>query len=273
MNHPPRCIRFRSKSSYTVAPTRQDDDCVVRSARESWAADFCAVHPQPVHAALFLVRSGSGCFTTPRASWRLEAGSLAVHRSGAARAFWCDGDAPLDVHIIDLIGPGWSQAFVRWLGLADGVVRLAQPHRMQDTLDQIHQIVRQGLPGAAVQAGHLVHAGLIAAHDVITTADASLHTWRAARRLIAEGRCGSVQALAHQLGVSTGYLARVFRRHDHHGVGAQVRRARLAHCLEDLRSGTPLAVLADRLGYADASSFGKAFRRAMGTSPGGFRGL
>jgi transcriptional regulator GlxA family with amidase domain len=80
------------------------------------------------------------------------------------------------------------------------------------------------------------------------------------------------EALAGAVGVSLRQLERLFRRHLGRGVQAHYRRLRLDRARLLLReSGMPVVEIALATGFASASQFSRAYRRAFGESPTGTR--
>jgi AraC-like DNA-binding protein len=79
-------------------------------------------------------------------------------------------------------------------------------------------------------------------------------------------------AAAHH--ISVGYLHRLFRR-DGRTVAGWIRTQRLERARRDLADpaqyGTPVQAVAARWGFAHASDFSRAFRRAYGMSPRAYR--
>ena len=78
--------------------------------------------------------------------------------------------------------------------------------------------------------------------------------------------------IAHALGCSRAHLYRVFAQHGT-TVADRLREVRLRRARRMLEgaSSMDVATIAWRCGYADASSFGKAFKRRFGTSPQDWR--
>lgn len=82
----------------------------------------------------------------------------------------------------------------------------------------------------------------------------------------------SLSTLGEVAGVHPVHLARVYRRLHGCSIGEALRRRRIEHAVERLRSGhVDLAELALECGFADQSHFTRAFRREVGTSPDRFR--
>jgi len=78
----------------------------------------------------------------------------------------------------------------------------------------------------------------------------------------------SAAEIAAALGCSRAHLYRVFARHGT-TVAARLRESRLRQARRLLEGAPQLSIelIAWRCGYADSSSFGKAFKRRFGASP------
>jgi AraC family transcriptional regulator len=79
-------------------------------------------------------------------------------------------------------------------------------------------------------------------------------------------------ALAHEVGVHPVHLSRTFRKVYKVNVGDYVHRRRIQQACRMLReSQTPIAAIANELGYTDQSHFSRMFRSITGRTPGRFR--
>jgi len=79
--------------------------------------------------------------------------------------------------------------------------------------------------------------------------------------------------ICREFGLSRSTLHRLFDNHD--GMSNVIRRERLLAAYRQLQRGDQMmaiSVLAERFGFADSSSFSRAFRRAFGHSPRDLRG-
>lgn len=98
----------------------------------------------------------------------------------------------------------------------------------------------------------------------------------AAARGVLERRlaeAGAIAACARELGISREHLARAFARATGEPPSAWLRRRRIAVAAALLADDPtlPVATVAARCGFATASHFVHAFRRARGTTPAAFR--
>lgn len=83
-----------------------------------------------------------------------------------------------------------------------------------------------------------------------------------------------LETIAMAVGVHPVHLSREFHRRFHSTVGQQIRKLRIERaCRELSRTERPLVEIALGLGFADQSSFTKAFRRQTGLAPSEFRRL
>jgi AraC family transcriptional regulator len=81
-----------------------------------------------------------------------------------------------------------------------------------------------------------------------------------------------LELIAREVGVHPAHLARTFRRHFHCTAGDFQQRVRIGRAHQLLAgSDTPLAEIAQALGYADQSHFTSTFKRYTGATPAAFR--
>ena len=118
---------------------------------------------------------------------------------------------------------------------------------------------------------------LIGSFDRLETADidsTALPWLRKLRELLDERYTANldVAALATELGVHPVHLSRAFRRAHKVSVGDYVHRRRIQQACRMLRdSTTPIAAIAEDLGYVDQSHFSRVFRSVTGKTPARYR--
>jgi AraC-like DNA-binding protein len=82
----------------------------------------------------------------------------------------------------------------------------------------------------------------------------------------------TLNAIAHEVGVSDSVLARAWRREFHTSIGERVRVLRVDRAALELRNtNDALSDVATRCGFYDQSHFTNVFRRQIGLSPARFR--
>jgi AraC-like DNA-binding protein len=81
-----------------------------------------------------------------------------------------------------------------------------------------------------------------------------------------------VAGIAHELGVSPSYLARIYRTHEGSPLHQRLTRLRVAAALARLNAGEPnLTKLALDVGFSSHSHFTSAFKRLVGACPKDYR--
>jgi AraC-like DNA-binding protein/mannose-6-phosphate isomerase-like protein (cupin superfamily) len=107
----------------------------------------------------------------------------------------------------------------------------------------------------------------VLALDVPMPTDARLK--RLCQRLIADpARDETLDRLAEGTGASARTLSRLFQRETGLTFTGWRQRIRFANAMEALVRGEPVALVAHVSGYASASAFTAAFRKALGVTPG-----
>jgi AraC-like DNA-binding protein len=116
---------------------------------------------------------------------------------------------------------------------------------------------------------------LIGSFDRMETGDSTALPWLRRLRALLDERYASnldIAALAAELGVHPVHLSRAFRRAHKVSVGDYVHRRRIQQACRVLRdSATPIAAIAEDLGYVDQSHFSRVFRSVTGKTPARYR--
>jgi AraC-like DNA-binding protein len=96
---------------------------------------------------------------------------------------------------------------------------------------------------------------------------------RLCEKLIAAPACGdTLDRLAEDTGASSRTLARLFASETGMSFTRWRQRVRFTNAMEALVQGQPVSVVAHDNGYASASAFTAAFRKALGVTPGRLAG-
>jgi AraC-like DNA-binding protein len=271
---PDRNIRLISKESADFEPLGASARCAVRSARETWAPGFCARNESHPEGGLVQVLRGQGWFFDGRDLCAVSSGWLFFWAPSQGRAFGC-ADESMSVAIVNLQGP-WKTFLTKTLGVCPGARLHPDPLAGMELLDRLHHWALRAEPDGGRMAGHLLQACCLEIRNRLAetgSADARRDLWLQSRRRIVRsaGRITTVEALSAELGVSVSYLSRLYRLFDQQTPGRLLRRCRMIYAAGQIRQGASPAQVAQRLEYADQSSFGKAFAREMGLSPGRYR--
>ena len=251
--------------------------------------DAVVAQMQMRHPSLAVARSGRGkrCYTTGRRALDLDASPGMFELYGAG---FCVDEARWQGQRGEVVALQLPAAQVGALLQGDGAV-LALPTRHElfdarvtDLVLQLWDEASQGGPH-----GRLYAQGLSLALLGWLTSEHGARTGppeRAQARL-SPAQCStlreyidahlasdlSVDDLALLAGLSAAHFARAFKRSFDRSPHAYVTERRIQRACQLLRADprTPLAQLADQLGFASQSHFTQAFRRVMGVTPGRWR--
>lgn len=94
---------------------------------------------------------------------------------------------------------------------------------------------------------------------------------RVARQLEEGGTATSLEALAHDAGMSASQLIRQFKQHFGLTPHAYLLNSRVQYAQRQLRRGEPLAQVAVDAGFADQAHFQRAFKQHLAATPGQYR--
>jgi len=253
-----------------------------RVARRIWASTRCA---PAVHTySVLTFHLGGRMRVEHRGELDIEAGQIHVvpagdaHRILAARAAdaWglavCSTCLPAD-------RAGLLSVFDRVRGGALPVLELPGD-RQAHVVGLLAELAREQGAGLPLQGPvsesllTLILAEVARAVPARTEASAETSLVSAALALI-EARCLgelTLNALADELGRTPAHLTTAVRRATGRTVGAWIREGRLAEARRRLvATDECVDVIAERVGYVDASSFVRLFRRHHGVPPGAFR--
>jgi len=160
--------------------------------------------------------------------------------------------------------PAWAGEYSRWLA---GTVRFGA-ERMELRVPKT--ILR--LPSVTADARTRAAIALPAERELEWQQRGSDLAGHIRRRLSEQaGAYPSLQAMAHALNLSPRTLLRRLKQEGatYQALLDDVRKETAEWYL--LKTRTPIAAIAERLGYADASNFSRTFRRWFGRPPGKFR--
>lgn len=227
-----------------------------------------------------LVVDGRGSLTLAGSDHALSSGALFTYGPGIAHGIISDPGAPMRKYFVDLAGPGAARALAR-AGIPPGtMVHVAPPTRVRAIFDLLIDAGCSGGATAAPLCAALATAALVAiTSDAVALGRAqepAYATYLRCRAWLDDrgSDAATITQAARACGVSAPYLCRLFRRYDRVSPGQLLRARRLqrgAELLADPR--LRVADVADRLGYADAFHFSRAFTRAFGIAPQRFRSL
>lgn len=167
--------------------------------------------------------------------------------------------------------PAWDDA-----ALAEGL-HLSNPE-IEWLLLKIYREVRQGDFGVEVMVESLANALAVALirqfgldKDDVRRSTGGLAPWRMRlirERIQADQPAPGLTELADLCGMTVRHLSRAFKRETGQTIGKFVEQATIERArLMLVESAEPVGEIARRLGFASATSFAYAFRRATGLRP------
>jgi len=105
----------------------------------------------------------------------------------------------------------------------------------------------------------------------------SAPAWLCRARALLDDRAGeplTLSAVARDVGIHPGHLARTFRRHYRRSIGEYVRGLRVERASRELADrALSISEIGLRAGFYDQSHFGRVFKRFTGVTPAQFRVL
>jgi AraC-like DNA-binding protein len=253
---------------------------VVSAGWERCAGDFHLARPGFPWLGIELVVEGAGRLSLAGRDHRLVAGSVFTYGPGTAHEIVGEPARPLRKYFLDLGGDDAAPLLAE-AGLPPGTLaHLPAPSSARATFDLLIEAGARGGRHAPALAAALARATVLtlAAEAVAPggAPDPAHATYLRCRKWLDEhgSTVPTLAAAAAACGVTSAHLCRLFRRYDRISPWALMRQRRLQHGAELLADrGVTIAVVAERLGYADAFHFSRAFSRAFGIPPQRYRNL
>lgn len=296
-------LRWDAPSSRGVTYRGDSEGDLKSRCVEIDMAAKASIEDIPLHRHEFyefvLCRAGTGKHISSAGEVPFERGRVAMVIPGAAHGF-CGLHGTLKTNLY--LDTAWFQREL-WLHSSDhGLVRtlLARSIFAVEECDRVLLLDLDEEAVATCEAEFVVmrneadeenpslltfNAGFLKVMDTFARAaradsawsDEPLNpiVWRGARlveRLIEAENPFSMETLARGLGLSVTHMNRLFREHAGVTPAQHYQNRRIHHACRMLTAhNDSLASIANRLQFADQSHFSRAFRDAVGMSPGQFR--
>ncbi|MFW5829622.1 MAG: helix-turn-helix transcriptional regulator [Planctomycetota bacterium] len=275
----PYGLRLLAKDTHNVAPGRSKDDCqLTRAAHEHWGQRSRLHMHNPKHWFFALGLRGSLHLRDCPAAGVYGPGHVVVFSPHDHSELAITDQNGWEILLVTGYGYGLRDLMRSTLGLRTQALRLDNASRVEQILRAALAAAADGGPYVGEICNHFLAILLKTVKQGTMRRNAhtspALITFARAKAYIDHhfADLHSARDIAEACSINRTYLARLFRTHAHDSPYAYLQRLKMnhaAHCL--LTTDDTLQVIATALGYADAFSFSKAFRRQFGISPSVYR--
>lgn len=228
---------------------------------------------------LFYIESGTGHYAVDGDRMDLSAGMIFWNSPNCYREIWCDGDESLNVLLCAAVGTRLADLARETLAAPYGARAPGRGREIQTLMRTMISIGEARGPRCEQVLAHYVSILLWTVNEALQThpaaPDERLHTYLACKRDLETRylKLSSAEEVAERQGISHEYLCRLFKRFAGHLTPHDyLLQLKMSHALMRLEtSNDSLKRIAFMTGFANHSSFSKAFKRVMGRSPSACR--
>ncbi len=261
-----------------LTPPRGTALAVVCGGFERMRPDYLVVRRGFPYYALEFVAEGTGSLTIMGRTYRLAPGVAFAYGPGVAHTIRTDPRTPMRKHYVDFVGREGRDLLAatplgRWRP-----VRIADPLELSEIFTALGREARGGGEVARELCRTLLRLLLLKIRQRALpgrrAAPRSHATYLRIRRHLEEHhlRLRTVEQAARECAVTPIYVARLFSRFAHTGAYRFLLRLRMDRAAELLlEEGLQVAQAAERLGFPDAFTFSRAFKRMHGVPPARLR--
>jgi AraC-like DNA-binding protein len=261
-----------------LTPPRNAALAVVCGGYERMRPDYLVERRGFPYFALEFVAEGSGSLTVDGRTYRLEPGVAFSYGPGVAHTIRTDPRTPMRKHYVDFVGREGRDLLAatplgRWRP-----VRIADPLELAEIFTALGREAQGGGEVARELCRTLLRLLLLKIRQRALSgrraAPRSHATYLRIRRHLEEHhlRLRTVEQVANECAVTPMYVARLFSRYAHTGAYRFLLRLRMDRAAELLlEEGLQVAQAAERLGFPDAFTFSRAFKRVHGVPPSRLR--
>lgn len=242
---------------------------------ERMNADYVVERADFPYYAVEWVSEGRGLLTMGGKQHELASGSLFAYGPGIEHRILNLPPENMRKYYLDLAGAEAAQR-LEDLGLLDGrPVMIGRLHEFVELWNLIDREARDVGDHSYAICEMLIRVLLSKIQQRRVTSrtgesSEAFQTFEIARRLIEERflEFRTVAEVADEIGFSPIYLSRLFKRFAGSGAYRYLLRLRMNYAAElILERGLKVSAVADRLRYADAFQFSRAFKRVYGMPP------
>lgn len=268
-----------SKDDVLFPRLRPDEPgwALYRLCRETWRPEFKPTVGARGGVGLFWVLGGHGI--SEGDGWRqgLRAGCMIV---SVWEKFTCSSKpaTPLTMMVVGLSGADARDVFEKHLGRSNAVLVPKNPQAVTEVLETMFTIGKERGPFAEdILRQYIPILLLTLRRGLLPRGDSQsrgFSQYLACKRYIDRNFSGmsGIQEAADECGITTTYMARLFREHAGDTPNTYFVRLRMNLAAQLLQTtDLPVQRVAERLDYANQYAFSKAFKRVIGFSPRHYR--
>jgi len=258
-----------------LQPSEKQPLTLVCGGVERMNADYVVQRADFPYYAIEWVSEGRGLLTMGGREHELASGSLFAYGPGIPHRILNLAPDNMRKYYLDLAG-NEAASWLRELGLLNGrPVTIGRPHEFVELWNLIDREARDVGDHSQEICRTLVRVVMQKVQQRMVSSrtgesSEAFQTFETARRLIEERflEFRTVEEVAAEIGFSPIYLSRLFKRFAGSGAYRYLLRLRMNYAAElILERGLKVSVVADRLRYADAFQFSRAFKRVYGVPP------
>ncbi len=261
-----------------LTPPRNAALTVVCGGYERMRPDYLVARRGFPYFALEFVAEGTGELTIGGRTHRLAPGVVFAYGPGVAHTIRTDPRTPMRKHYVDFVGREGRALLAatplgRWRP-----VRIADPHELGEIFTALGREAREGGALAGELCRTLLRLLLLKVRQRALpgrrAVPRSHATYLRLRRHLElhHARLRTISEVARECALTPMYVARLFRRFAHTGAYRFLLRLRMDRAAEMLlEEGLQVAQAAERLGFPDAFTFSRAFKRMHGVPPARLR--
>lgn len=257
-----------------LTPSRRDLLAIICGGVERMLPDYVVTRTDFPHFAVELVVEGKGTLFLNRHKYRLAPGVLFAYGPGVAHSIVNNPRHPMRKYYMDFSGRDGVRLLVA-AGLASWrALHVSAVHEFVELFESLDREARDEGPLAREMCSAIGRTLLLKIQQRTVSGGSriprSFTTYERIRQHVERHheRLLSVEDIARECHLTPVYVSRLFRRFGRTGAYQFLLRLKMNRAAELLRDeGLLVKEAAERMGFADAFQFSRAFKRVLGAPP------